>query len=1563
MQNPPSDYYAPYPDSDDENGAKMAPTLTEKQQTFLAMTQDALSYMDICGSPLVLRESEAAKRVRIETQTVTSQWIVDSTNRDIIAYVNPTDFVLHLPREYKRVTAIAFNDFKMLNTFYDYSAANENIYILIHEKGRYRTNPITGLQEENSILTTIREGTYNLNTLITELNTQLNQIPLFTNISGGYTTFATAFQQTGDYSLNFNIPGDTLYNPQIDGPVLDPITGVAIRNPTMTQLVSQYFSTDLVPLQRNYSSTDTLVAYYYPVLKEMVMRPTELAKLTLTGGADDIDAVLYTFQGLTDTTIIRIINDNIAVLDAYRSDNTFTGSLVNKYVVQSIDRTLRIRISAVSISPSISKALTAKRADLITQTLVSFGLDTPAKIAAARQIIVTENLVIQDMYSFMQNLFVTYLGETLNHYSALFYSNEHSAESVVLYNGFNVPAPTKTVTATTTLNTSEPSVTVPGAGLWTHNPDISGIKALYMDGTGSADFDIATVSTAVGNGLCALDMSACYLDVSGLVPRTGYLVIPFTVNYPMDVSIETLPLAKAWQNPYAETASYNVVANPYTESFLPTYETPAVLSDTLNIIDISNNDTYPAVDPGVWLAAQPVRTMNSSNIVYLFDISATLVAGFFVTQPVYRLSVVAGAVDASGASISAFPLQVTMFFYRDKTLLLADASQPGFEDPANYFATATSTTGSNQLTITQRVIGGTHYYALVRYTFPAQSTSPIYIKVAAISTDQKAVLYDPVPSDYNTVPTVTTSTTASPDDSQYAYSPRPTQLLTQSDASGVSNDLTDYFVHAASSTRFTDPVTGMIVVTTGQSDLTLRNSYLVGETGKTITDINANTYTFVPPTAPIGELFTMKLLERYATMVFSDTVPISGLSGLVAATIPNILSSADTETVPASASLTEHNVASATGFIGRVFAPPSKGTFRVREIVMKAGIRPTTTKGQYVATDISGDPNLSITQLRVFHYSAVVGQTMATVAGLTPLVTLDASNCTVDVSNVPVKMPAVRPLGSLDIDSGIYYRFAASTAVDLSGEFNLSNTYVAVPFNVGGTVEPWHYVAFTDLVVYPFMNSYDFNTTDALVVNGASTAVLWNTLEAAAYRYSVTCKVTLDMFEYYDSPLRYLGSLNAADVSGGSGVGYTDGSIFAYRERATGLYDTSGNSNIPNSSLTNASQSGIPSVKTYLFLYDGSANLLSDVSGGTGGVLYANEQNFMAFDNNAGYETYSMIFRKRVVPGRTYYVVVRGYTPSVQFYTTVRVVGQPLVSFAARQLNDVSGQLVDFASGGVTDLSASLVVGGLTYDRTYIRCLQAMDTQFAAAAGVTFGTSSTYAGKKFTDISGFGSFLNHYRQEYSTLTTTAQFFSIANASAATGLIDYTNTYFADILPAGYTNRNRLTDAIPFSIKWYSQLTPTYAAKTDYWGLGYNLGFKKLDTDYAISHIGDFLFKLTTETIYLRMSETLPINTMTVSDKEDLAVSHESNSQVDKFFARILLNNFGSYTTTMVQTGRPINPPIGRLNSLRFQLVDKTGAVLTNNDCNFIATLSITELKSVANPGATADVGPIDPVTV
>lgn len=1571
MQNPPPSYYAPYPDSDDEDtmnglpvsGIRMAPTLTEDKQALLSMMSDreALSYMDISGQPTFLQPKEAA-RVKIETQNVTSQWVVDSINRDIVAYVNPTDFVLHLPREYKRVTAIAFNDFKMLNTFYDYSAANQNIYILIHEKGRFRINSTTGLSEDNSILTTIREGTYNLNTLITELNTQLNQIPLFTNISGGYTTFAAAFQQTGDYSLNFNIPGDTLYNPQIDGPVLDPTTGSIIRNPTMTQLVSQYFSSDLVPLQRNYSSTDTLVAYYYPVLKEMVMRSSELAKLTLTGGSSDVDAVLYTFQGLSDPTIIRIINDNISVLDIYRSDNTFTGSLVNKYVVQSIDRTLRIRISAVSISPSISKALVAERADLITQTLVGFGLDTPAKIAAAKQIIVNENLVIQDMYTFMQNLFVIYLGETSNHYSALFYSNEHENESVILYNGFNIPAPTKTETATTTLNTSDPTVTVPGAGLWTHNPDISGIQTIRIDGTGAGQFDAIAVETAASGGLCMLNMVSCYQDVSGLVPRTGYLVIPFTTDYPMDVSIETLPLPKAWQNPMAETSSYNALPNPYTESFLPTYETPAVLFDTLNIIDISNNDTYPAIDPTVWLLSQPTRTMNSSNIVYLFDISATLVTGFFITQPVYRLSVTAGAVDASGNSITEFPLEISMFFYRDKTLLLADASQPGFEDPANYFATTTSTTGSNRLTITQRAIGGTHYYALVRYTFPAQSTNPIYIKVAAISTDQKAVLYDPLPSDYNTVPIVTNATTASPNDTQFAYTPRPTQLLTQSDASGVSNDLTDYFVRGSgTSTRFTDPITGMIVVTTGQTDITLRNSYNVGVTGKTITDINANTYTFVQPTAPVGNLFTIKLLERYATMVFSDTIPITSLSGLTIATIPNIISSSDTLTVPTAGSLTEHTVTGATGFLSRVFTLPSKGVFRIREIVVKSGIRPSTTKGQYIASDISGDPNIEISELRVFHYSDVTSQTMATIQALTPLLTLDVSNCIVDVSNVVI--PSVHPLGSIDNDSGIYYRFTSATSVDLSGEFNLSNKYVAIPFDSFGIIHPWHYVAFTDLAVYPFMNSYNFDSTDTLVVNGASTAVLWNTLETSAYRYSAVCKVTMDIFEYYDSPLRYLGSLNAIDVSGGSNVTYTDGSIYAYRERTTGLYDTSGNSNIPNSSVPDASQSGIPQVKTYLFIYDGSANLLLDVSGGTGGVLYANEQNFMAFDNNSGYETYSMIFRQRIVPGHTYYAVVRGYTPSVEFYTTVRIVGQPLVNFAARQLNDVSGQIVDFITGGITDLTPSLVLGGITFDRTYIRCLQTMNTQFATASGVTFGTSSTYAGKKFTDISGLGSFLYHYRQEYSTLTTTAQFFSIANASAATGLITFTDTYFADILPAGYTNRNRLTDAVPFSIKWYSQLTPTYAAKTDYWGLGYNLGFKKIDTDYAISHIGDFLFKLTTETIYLRLSDTFAINTMTVSDKENLAISHESNSQVDKFFSRILLNNFGSYTTTMVQTSRSINPPIGRLNSLRFQLVDKTGAILSNSDCNFIATLSITELKSVANPGATADVGPIDPVTI
>lgn len=1579
-------YYAPYPDSDEDSPSytRMAPSLTKDQQLLLnrqPVAAGQLEFSDVSGKTIFLAPDEATKRVKYDTINVTSQWVADSTNRDVIAYARPTNFILHLPRTFKNVTSIAFNEFKMLNTFYDYSVANENITITIHESGRSRINSTTGFVEDNVITINIREGTYNLNTLLAELNSQLNQVPLFTSISGGYTTFATAFQQTGDFSLNFNRPGDFLYDPVLDGPAINPITNVAIRNPTMDQLVSRYFATDLVPLQRNYSATDTLVAYYYPVLKEMVLRPQERAKLrrppdgTLELTEADIESVLYTFEGLTDTTVQGLITQNRTILDEYRSVNTFVNSLVNRYTVQSIDRTLRVRISATSISPSISAALTAKQAELILQSLISSGLTTEQQREAARRQIVVQNLVVQDMYNFMQALFVSYFGEITNNYSTVFYSNDRATDSFIIYNGYDIPTVAKTTTAATTLDTSVPTYVVPGVGLWTSPPNVNDIVTIRMDGTGSDVFGIANTEAAASLGLAELDLSGWYQDVSGFVPRTGYLVIPFTTDIARDVSIMTLPLPKAWQNPFAETASFNTTANAYIEQFLPTYETPEALADTLSIRDISNNDI--GIQPEDYLASQPTIVFNSNNIIALFDISASTVdvldpLNLGIPQPAYDLTVLIGAVDSSGIKIPLFAENLTAFFYRDRTLFQGDAGQPGLEDPLNYYDTISSLDTSGEMSMIQRVVGGKHYYVLVRYTSPTDSVRPAYIKVAAISTTQRSVLYSRIPDDDATVPVQSGGiiATATPDDPQFAYNPRPTQVITLSDISGVSNDITDYFVRTPGATRFTDPITGYSIVTS-ETDLALYNNIIIGTTTRPIIDADQVVYPYVAPTPPTGQLYTFKLLERYSTHVLTGTDTISALGGaLTTAAVPGFVSVADipeihdvSGTLPtAGSALTSHSLSDISGVLGRVFMLPSRGVFRIREIVMKSGMRSTISKGRYTIADISGDPNLDITHLRIFNYDDVVGQNTTTIESLTPIVIMDTSSCIIDISNSSIKIPSIRPLGSQDIDSGIYYRFTPGTGyttIDLSGNFNQTNRFVAIPF-ASGVVKPWKFLTFTDKAITPFFNSYSFPTTDTLLLKtSTSQAVLWSDLETSARRYSVSMKATLDIFEYYDSPLRFLGSLNAVDVSGGSGVSFANGDVYAYRNRTTGQYYIAGNSSVPNEDVQDASGSGIPAVKTMLFLYDGSGNLLKDVSGGDGGVLYANESNFRAFDNTSGYETYSLIFRQRVVPEQTYYIVVRGYTPSVEFYTTVRVVGEPTVSFATRRLDDISGQLAALYNNNITDLSGTVTVsdGDIydgEYDRQYIRNLQAMDSEFGTAAGVTFGSSARGAGKTFPTISGFTSFVSQYRTEYNQLKTLTNAFSTANQAAETGLAEYVDTYFNGVLPSRYTIRNRLTDAIPFSIKWLTPLTPAFLSRTDNWGLGYNLGFRKEDTDYLISHLGAFLYKLTTETIYLRLNEELSINTMTISERENLALQNGSNAQVDKFFARILLNNFGSYTTTMLQTGRPFNPPIGKLDTLHFQLVDKEGNVLENDDCNFTATISITEQKKVANAAATLE---------
>jgi hypothetical protein len=272
--------------------------------------------------------------------------MINSRDRDTSIYVQPTDFYIRLPRTYKSITNIAITQLKLLSSFYYFSPIKNNTSLSILELGRVRNED--GVDVSNVIVSSIRQGTYDAISLVNELNIQLNKTPLFADISGGKGAFLARFQIAGDYTELFNQPGDNTFNS---------LTGTYASGLTKADIISRYFysaSTNLT--NQFYSGDEATVAYYYPILKEMMLDPAQINLLTLstpallaastsgttTNTADTLNAtgeqpfdrIVYGFRGLSDVYVTAVVKlaANQTVMDTYRQLNTYTFFLANKYL-------------------------------------------------------------------------------------------------------------------------------------------------------------------------------------------------------------------------------------------------------------------------------------------------------------------------------------------------------------------------------------------------------------------------------------------------------------------------------------------------------------------------------------------------------------------------------------------------------------------------------------------------------------------------------------------------------------------------------------------------------------------------------------------------------------------------------------------------------------------------------------------------------------------------------------------------------------------------------------------------------------------------------------------------------------------------------------------------------------------------------------------------------------------------------------------------------------------------------------------------------------------------------
>jgi hypothetical protein len=367
------------------------------------------------------------------SQSVQTTIMLDSRNRDRKAFPQPTNLTLKLPAVYKNVTSFSIVQIKLLSAFYYFSATKQNITLPIHEIGRQIIGPKGALIDE-VIANTLREGTYDINSLLSEITTKLNNTPIFYDFTGGFNDFATKFSVTGDTSLNFNYPGDTYY---------DALLQTYIPNPNMDLIISKYFSQRYANLT-NYTLDNIKIAYYYPVLKETfldISYPQNTLNLTLKTSASYLltgetvrSRVIYTFQGLFDPVILELINSNIKSLDTYRVEHTFRFYLINKYNVSYEQQSNRVIIQSPSLNTSLVNLLNYKASQYFTEQLNYYKI-TEEQYNNLNALNAALFAVVNDMYRFYQQILAIYFGIPFNSFSLSYLAT--SSLTLPIRDGYN----------------------------------------------------------------------------------------------------------------------------------------------------------------------------------------------------------------------------------------------------------------------------------------------------------------------------------------------------------------------------------------------------------------------------------------------------------------------------------------------------------------------------------------------------------------------------------------------------------------------------------------------------------------------------------------------------------------------------------------------------------------------------------------------------------------------------------------------------------------------------------------------------------------------------------------------------------------------------------------------------------------------------------------------------------------------------------------------------------------------------------------------------------------------
>ena len=962
--------------------------------------------------------------IRAAKQQVTSIINIDSRDRDKQVFNQPTNLQLRLPRVYRNIINFQIVQIKLLSAFYYFRKSKNNISISINEQNRLldsNNNIVTGsnitnpnyYKTLNIITNTIREGTYDINTLINELTIQLNTTPIFYDFTGGFNQFVPLFASTGDLSVGFNLPGDYYY---------DSIINDYIANPTIDQIVTKYFKSRFAN-QTSYTVDAIKIAYYYPVLKELLLDNSYngttinfsiIDPSYLLPGETPYTRCVYYFQGLSDPYVLNVIQQNISILDSYRLAHTFRYTLINKYNVSYDTFNNHISIATPSLNTSLVNLINTRQSNYYASQFAKYSITSNdyTQLFTQNTLLLA---VLTDMYNYLQSNFALQFGVEYNTFTLDYYGN--MSNYIYLRNGTNA-----NVSCNYDINVILNNRTPISNNIISYyqNPPLYQLPSLYSNP--SSNF-VSNTNITYFNGNpynlqtdvpeqyhTLIDSSKTiynsrllnHADTVVNINPASYVAFKFKSSYRQTLQVESLPRPTKYRYP-----EYNAIT--YDASHVTLFDNSYnfIINSSNNVFIDSNIVVNPI--PGFGSISDSNFGINFSNSYALWSnnyasVSLTQPEDYYSfvpplpdnsNSPAYKYSMLLNISEPSGSN---FGSELDVFIYKDIGLFYSDIIDIKAETPYNYISSNTipATTASFNINIPcyQVPTSNQVYYILFR----SDTTSPSINYVLTLyfnssnytSLSNSLVGFNPMSDPQTNLNNFIYSRSY---DSNYVHLPSGSNLYQKNpvsnilfsdisyndvpmgyDTNGVSTDLTHYIGYVRnvpnsnvlpSTLLYADPMTQYIFRNQGGYDSNTQSYFYTNSSNRLYTPQLSNLYN---PTIPSRRQYTQA--HYYATTYLPNSTNQPPLESKFISPYTDAFNSNSISNTLVGYTFDVNGVLQLDNGIYGISLIPGQGTWDIQRYMFKSVI----SESNWIQTNMntySNDPNLNIKYLGIY-YSCVL---------------------------------------------------------------------------------------------------------------------------------------------------------------------------------------------------------------------------------------------------------------------------------------------------------------------------------------------------------------------------------------------------------------------------------------------------------------------------------------------------------------------------------------------------------------------------------------------------------------